>query len=216
YNEAQALPELFEEIKQVNLKKYEIVAINDGSTDHTASVLKELEQQDPSLKTVYLRRRQGKWAALEAGFKNAVGQIIITLDSDLQDNPIEISKLLVKLQMGYDLVSGARIKRSDSFYKVLMSRFGNFLASSLTRKNFLDLNSPFKVYKRKVIEDYKVAEVPINHRPRLFGKSKFGIVKYLRIIYDLILVLLLFSGSGRITRDYKNLSKRRYKGRAPG
>jgi glycosyltransferase involved in cell wall biosynthesis len=180
-----------------------------------------------SIRILSFHSPQGKWAALRAGFKAAQGQIIITSDSDLQDNPKEVIKLLrlaipIRDRHSYDLVSGARINRFDPLYKVIISKAGNLLASFLTGYRFHDLSSPFKIYKREVLENipqegsllrfstlfarklgYKVAEVPIIHRPRLYGKSKFGVVKYLRIIYDLILILLLFSGSGKIRNRIK-------------
>ena len=218
YDEAKSLPQLISEIQKVMTgKSYEIIAVNDVSEDNTPTTLKSLTSRIPQLKVINFKLHQGKWAALSAGFQASQGQTIITLDSDLQDDPGEVKKLLNKLKQGYDLVSGWRKMRHDPFYKVIISKLGNWLASTLTNHNFKDLNSPFKVYRGEVLESlpkqgsllrftmlfadrlgYKVAEVPVNHRPRLYGKSKFGIVKYLRIIYDLILILLLFSGSGRL------------------
>ncbi|MBI2039462.1 glycosyltransferase family 2 protein [Candidatus Microgenomates bacterium] len=219
-NEAFSLPQLIKEIRQtMQNKAYEILTINDASTDNSGATLKALTSQIPQLKILSFKSHQGKWAALRAGFEVAKGEIIITCDSDLQDDPKEVNKLLAKFSQGYDLVSGWRKIRHDTFYKVAISRLGNWLASTLTSHRFHDLNSSFKVYQRRVLNylpkegsllrfsllfahklGYKVAEVPVNHRPRLFGKSKFGIIKYLRIIYDLILILLLFSGSGRVRR----------------
>lgn len=220
-NEAQSLPQLLKEIKEgMKGKSYEIVAINDDSEDDSLKVLKSLKYFK-SLKIINLTLSQGKWGALLLGFKVCKGQFIITSDSDLQDDPRQINKLLAKMSKGYDLVSGFRKTRSDPFYKVLISNLGNLLASKLTKVNFKDLNSPFKVYRRQVLEDlpkagsmlrfsmlfadklgYKVIEVPVDHRSRLYGKSKFGIIKYVRIIYDLVLVFLLFSGSGQIKKKH--------------
>ena len=244
-NEAQSLPQLIAEISRVMRSiilserseskdlSFEIIAVNDASTDTSLTTLTSLTRPErsrrttltPQLRLINFKFQQGKWAALRAGFMKAKGQIIITSDSDLQDDPKEVGKLLNKLAQtpslqGYDLVSGTRVIRFDPFYKILISKLGNFLISTLTKRAFHDLNSSFKVYRREILDKipkegsmlrfsmlfaqklgYKVAEVPINHRPRLFGKSKFGIVKYLRIIYDLILILLLFSGSGRIRHN---------------
>lgn len=248
-NEAQSLPQLISEIAQVmhsvipmkiGIYNYEIIAINDASKDTSLTTLTSLTTKFRQLKLISFKFQQGKWAALRAGFAASRGEIIITSDSDLQDDPKELPRLLAKLvpssslrgprasrggrsnlsHLGYDLVSGARLKRYDPPYKVILSKLGNYLASILTGRTFKDLNSSFKVYKRQVIDalpkegsllrfalffadklGYKVVEVPIAHRPRLFGQSKFGIVKYLRIIYDLILILLLFSGSGRIRKN---------------
>lgn len=228
-NEAESLSEILNEIRSVmgNFSSrgrpafgWEIIAVNDASTDDSLITLNSLISQIPQLQMINLKTHQGKWAALLAGFKASKGQIIITLDSDLQDDPAEIIKLLNKFGEGYDLVSGWRKIRQDSTYKVVISRLGNSLASTLTSHNFHDLNSPFKIYRREVLENlpkqgsmlrftmlfadklgYKVIEVPIKHRPRLYGKSKFGFVKYLRIIYDLVLILLLFSGSGKLLKS---------------
>lgn len=217
-NESQSLNQLFLEISQVMRRdSFEIIAVDDASEDNTLTTLKSLTSQIPQLKLIHLKSHQGKWAALSLGIKASEGNFIITIDSDLQDNPQEVRKLLAKLKQGYDLVSGWRKVRFDPIYKVLISKVGNFLVSALTKRTFHDLNSPFKVYRREVLENlpkqgsllrfsmlftdrlgYKITEVNIKHRPRLYGKSKFGIIKYVRILYDLILTLLLFSGSGRI------------------
>lgn len=217
-DEAEALPQLISEIAVVMRDKpYEIIAINDASTDETARTLTSF-----ALKVIRFTTHQGKWAALATGLKNARGKFIITLDSDLQDDPREVGKLLKKLEDGYDLISGWRRKRMDPLYKALISQLGNRLVSLLYRKHFNDLNAPFKVYRREILDDlpkegsflrfsllfanrlgYKTVEVPISHRRRRFGKSKFGIVKYLRILYDLTLIVLLFSGSGRLGKVRK-------------
>lgn len=224
-NEALSLPQLIKEITQVMKGcSFEIVAVNDASIDNTQTTLKSLTSQIPQLKIINFDSYHGKWAALSAGFATSKGRIIITLDSDLQDDPFEVNKLLNKLTQGYDLVSGWRKVRYDSSYKIIISRLGNWLASTLSGQNFKDLNSPFKVYKRSVLENlpntgsmlrftmlfaqklgYKISEIPISHRPRIYGKSKFGLVKYIRILYDLTLILLLFSGSGRVVKSKGNL-----------
>lgn len=238
-DEAEALPQLLQEIKQaMKGKLYEIIAIDDasvyidsltgpaarhptvapGKTATTAGYLVRVTRLT-NFKTIRFFHHQGKWAAIRAGIKASRGDIIITSDSDLQDNPREAKKLLAKFDKGYDLVSGWRKIRHDPFYKIVISKIGNLLVSILGKKKFQDLNAPFKVYRREVIEavpkegsllrfsmlfahkmGYKTAEVSINHRPRIYGKSKFGVIKYLRIIYDLVLVFLLFSGSGRLIR----------------
>lgn len=229
-DEAESLHKLLSEItmamKDRIASDWEVIALDDASKDNTLTTLTSLASRSeqtskiPQLKVIHFKTHQGKWAALRAGFDASKGKVIITSDSDLQDDPAEVHKLLKKLNLGFDLISGWRHLRYDPSYKVLISRLGNNLASLLTGKNYKDLNSPFKVYRREIIDNlptqgsllrfsmlfakrlgYKVAEVPVLHRPRLYGKSKFGIVKYLRIIYDLILVLLLFRGSGRLTKN---------------
>ena len=220
-NESEALPRLIDEIKNMMVragKSYEIVAVNDASEDNTKKVLENLSKNFPQLRTINFPRHQGKWTALREGIKAAEGEIIITSDSDGQDKPSEVKKLLEQLENGYDLVSGWRKVRHDPFYKILISKIGNYLISILTKKDFKDLNSPFKVYRKEVLAaipkegsllrfsmlfayklGFRIREIPITHRPRIYGKSKFGIIKYLRILYDLLLVYLLFSGSGRLT-----------------
>ena len=221
YNEAESLPQLLSEISiAMKGENYEIVAINDGSTDESALILKEKSKKYP-LKFKSFNNRRGKWEALREGIELSLGQYIITSDSDLQDDPKEISKLLRVFETEkMEVVSGWRKSRQDTFYKTFLSFLGNRLVSLLTKKRFYDLNSPFKIYKKEVLDKlpktgsllrfsllfadklgYKVSEVPIVHRKRVYGKSKFGVIKYFRILFDLILVLLLFSGSGRLLSD---------------
>lgn len=217
-NEAQSLPTLLSEIVAVmSGRRFEIIVVNDGSTDHTAGALSRLKRTMPALRSIAFLRPMGKWEALRSGISESRGDVIITIDGDLQDNPEESAKLLKKLRQGYDLVSSWRTARKDPWYKVAISRLGNAVISIATRHRFHDLNSPFKVFRRRVLLDlpregsllrfsllfaykmgYRAAEIPIRHRPRRYGHSKFGVMKYLRILCDLVLVLLLFSGSGRI------------------
>lgn len=219
-NEDESLKLLFDQIHTaMKGKSYEVIAVDDASEDTTLSNLREIGKFYKPLKVVHFKKHQGKWGALEAGYGISKGKFIITMDSDLQDDPSEISNLLEKLGEGYDVVSGWRKNRKDPYYKVLISKIGNSFVSAVYGYKFYDLNSPFKVYRRDVFESlpktgsllrfsvlfaknlgFKVAEVPVDHRARIHGKSKFGIVKYARIIYDLILVMLLFSGSGRVKK----------------
>jgi glycosyltransferase involved in cell wall biosynthesis len=200
-------------------EKYEIIAVDDASSDGSPAVLDLLKRKILQLRIIRFRLHKGKWAALEAGFGAARGEIIITCDSDLQDDPREVIALIAKIEAGYDLVSGRRKNRKDLLYKVWISKLGNRLVSLVYGYRFHDLNSPYKIYKRHVLESipkhgsllrfsmlfaknlgYKVCEVPVNHRARLYGKSKFGVIKYGRILFDLVLVILLFSGSGRVRK----------------
>ena len=220
-NEALSLPPLIKEIKKAMKGiSFEVIAVDDASTDDTFQTLKDLGNQFLEIKIIHFAHPQGKWAALLTGISKAKGSIVVTLDADLQDDPQEIGKLLEKYQKGYEVVSGWRKKRFDPIYKVVISRLGNGLVSLLGLGHFHDLNSPYKVYKRKVLDvlpkegtllrfsllfahkyGFKVKEVPIIHKPRKYGKSKFGVVKYLRIIYDLFLIYLLFSGSGKLKKE---------------
>lgn len=218
-DEAESLLKLFAEIKKLRLKNLEIIVVDDASTDDSFKILQGYSKKFSNFKTVSLKTHKGKWEALRKGFEAVSGQIIITSDSDLQDEPKEVLVLLKKINAGFDLVSGIRKNRQDLFYKVWISGLGNFLVSLVYRHKFYDLNSAFKVYRREVLDSipkqgsllrfsmlfayllgFKVVEVGVRHRRRKFGKSKFGIVKYARIIYDLVLVMLLFSGSGKMRK----------------
>lgn len=218
YNEATALPQLIREITD-SMKKmsYEVIAVDDGSTDRSHEILEKISQDDPHLAIIHLKKHQGKWAALRTGIAKAHGDIIITIDSDLQDDPKEIPKLLKKLNQGYDVVSGWRKNRQDAKYKILFTKLANVIISHSTHHHFHDFSSPMKAYRRTALNElpkqgsllrYSLlftqklglvsAEVPVHHRLRTFGTSKFGPMKYLRILYDIVLIFLLFSGSGRI------------------
>jgi glycosyltransferase involved in cell wall biosynthesis len=217
-DEEGSLEKLIFGIRQVMRgQRFEVIAVNDGSSDKSLKILQSLAKKIPGLKVIDLKKSYGKWQALIKGGEAAIGEYVITIDSDLQDDPGEVIKLISKVGEGYEVVSGWRKNRQDPLYKIVFSSLGNNLVSLLFNKKFNDLNSPFKIYQRAVWESlpktgtllrfsllfadrmgYKVTEVPINHHPRLYGKSKFGVEKYLRIIYDLILIRLLFLGSGRI------------------
>jgi glycosyltransferase involved in cell wall biosynthesis len=196
HNEAESLPILLRELG----KRYEIIVVDDRSTDSSGRYA-----------TLLLPQRAGKWAALRAGIAKAKGRVIITMDGDLQDDPREIPKLLKKLDEGYDIVSGWRKVRRDPLYKIFLTRIAN------TIYGFRDFSSPYKIYRREVLSllptegsllrysllfgrklHLKIAEIPVAHRPRRFGNSKFGLLKYFRIFWDLVLITLLFSGSGQI------------------
>lgn len=190
---------------------YEIIFVDDGSTDGSPAVLQELYQQDPKhVRVVQLRRNFGKTAALTAGFSRARGDIVVTMDADLQDDPGELPKLLAKLDEGYDLVGAWRANRQDSVSKRLPSRFANFTISTLTGIKLHDLNCGFKAYRREVVQDlklygelhryipvlahwkgYRIAEVPVTHHPRRFGSSKYGIRRLGRSYIDFLSVLFL-------------------------
>lgn len=225
YNEAQGLTQLTHEVVRVmDGKRYEIIAVNDGSTDASLSMLKEIEKSTPSLQVIHLPTRLGKWSALILGIKKAQGDIIITLDSDLQDDPGQLPVLFHALKKDTDVSSGWRKGRMDPWYKVTISHLGNLFVSYCTGRVWHDLNAPMKVYRRGVFATiplagsllrfsllfasktgFRVVEVPIKHRPRVYGNSKFGLIKYLRILYDTALVLLLFTGSGSIRKTSKKL-----------
>lgn len=219
-DEARSLPQLIREIGAVMARdRYEVICVDDGSRDSTDRTLKRLRRNHSPLRILSFRDPVGKWAALDRGIRSARGGIIITIDADLQDDPREVRVLLRMVQKGYDLVSGWRRPRHDPVMIVTLSRLGNWLVSRVTRRAYHDLNSPMKVYRRAVLDHlprvgtllrfsllfadelgFCTIEVPVVHRPRRWGTSKFGTRKYLRIFYDFLLVRLLFWGSGGIRK----------------
>jgi glycosyltransferase involved in cell wall biosynthesis len=211
-NEEESLPEmgmlLERELKQIAGDKYEIIFIDDGSTDNSFEVIRQLKKRNNRIRAFQFRRNYGKSAALTLGFAQARGEIIVTLDADLQDDPSEIKPLLDKMKEGYDLVTGWKKKRYDPFTKVIPSRFFNWVTSKVSGIKLHDFNCGLKVYKREVTrslqlygeiyryipalanwEGFKVAELPVKHHPRKFGKSKFGSTRFIKGYLDLITVL---------------------------
>ena len=207
--------EIASEMEKLN-KPFEIIFVDDGSTDKTFEVLKDLHEHDKRVKVVKLRGNWGKSVALDAGFQQAVGNLIFTMDADLQDNPKEIPKFLKKIDEGYDLVSGWKKKRHDPPSKVLPSRVFNYLVSESTGVKLHDINCGFKCYTRDVIEslnlygelyrfipvfafkqNFKVAEIEVEHRARKFGKSKFGWERTVKGFLDLLTVFFMVRYSKR-------------------
>lgn len=214
YNEAESLPDLLQKIKHnvSSLKRvWEVIVVDDGSSDQTLSVLKSLRNQYPSLKIISFRKNYGKSAALSAGFKMAKGEIVITMDADLQDDPEEIPTLISKLEVeNLDLVSGWKKKRHDPITKTIPSKLFNFVTSVMTGIKLHDFNCGLKAYRQAVTKDlkiygelhrflpalahwygYKVGEVPVKHHPRKFGKTKFGISRFFNGFFDLLTVLFI-------------------------
>jgi glycosyltransferase involved in cell wall biosynthesis len=213
YNEEKGLEELYNRIVlslQPLSDSFEVIFVDDGSTDNSFTVLKGLHEKDNRLKVVRFRKNFGKAAALTAGFNEAKGEIIITLDADLQDLPEEIPALLKTMDEGYDLVSGWKSKRKDSFSRRIASRLFNFVTAFYTGVNIHDFNCGFKCYRREVIEElelygelyrfipalanwkgFKVGEVKVDHHPRVHGKSKYGSERFLRGFFDLLTVIML-------------------------
>jgi len=213
-NEGDSLPRLYDGLS-VSLaeigKPYEIIFVDDGSTDGSPDILKDLFQSDPEhVRVIQFRRNFGKTAALSAGFAHARGQVIITMDADLQDDPAEISAMLAKLDEGYDLVAAWRINRQDPLEKTLPSRFFNFVVSRFTGVGLHDFNCGFKVYRRAVTDSvrlygelhrfipvlaqrqgFRITEVPVQHHPRRAGVSKYGAKRYVKGFLDFGTVLFL-------------------------
>lgn len=213
-DEEKSIGQLVLEIKAIcqQIKKsYEIIFVDDGSVDQSFNMIKKISLKNQSVKAIKMRGNFGKSMALQVGFSKAKGNIIFTLDSDLQDNPKEIPKFLKKINEGFDLVSGWKRKRNDpTFSKVIPSRIVNFLARFLTGLKIHDTNCGFKAYKREVVDNlnlygelyrfipilaakqnFKVAEVEVEHRQRRFGQTKFGWNRGIKGILDLLTVVFL-------------------------
>jgi len=213
YNEAESLPELARELTaalDALGRPWEIVFVDDGSRDGTDRVIAALAAADPRVRGVSLRQNFGKSAALATGFRLARGEWIATLDADLQDDPAEIPKLLARLEDGFDLVSGWKRDRQDPRSKTWPSRLFNWVTGWLTGVRLHDFNSGFKIYRREVVQEirlygelhrfipvlaawrgFQVAEVPVHHRARRYGRSKFGSARLWRGFLDLLTVLFL-------------------------
>lgn len=220
FNERENLEELHAEINSACRalgRSHEILFIDDGSTDDSAGILNRIRENDPAVRVIRLRKNFGQTAAMSAGFDYARGGIIITMDSDMQNDPADIGLLIAKLEEGYDLVSGWRFKRKDVFLtKSLPSRIGNRLISLITRVNLHDFGCTLKAFRREVVKNInlygemhrfipaiashmgvRIAEVKVNHRPRRHGKSKYRLNKSIRVFFDLLTVKFLLSYSTR-------------------
>ena len=193
--------------------KYEIILIDDGSTDSTYEKIQALNKKDKRIKCIKFRRNFGKGAALSAGFDYATGNIIITMDADLQDDPEEISAMINKLNLGYDIVIGWKYPRHDSFSKKFFSKIFNGLVRKLTKIKVHDSDCNFRVMKKEVAKDleiygglfryipslanwkgYKVTEMKVVHHPRKLGQAKFsGYGRLIRGLLDLITIKFLIS-----------------------
>ena len=210
FNEEQSLRELFDKIRNAMSRnsKYEIIFVDDGSTDGSMRVLHELRHRDRRVKIIRFRRNYGKSAALDVGFAHAKGDFIVTMDADLQDDPNEIPSLINELKKGYDLVSGWKKKRKDPITKTIPSKFFNFVVSKLTGIKIHDFNCGLKAYRKEVIKDlniygelhryipvlahwrgYKIGEIPVQHYSRKYGKTKFGFGRFWKGCLDLMTTL---------------------------
>jgi dolichol-phosphate mannosyltransferase len=229
-NEEQSVGPLLDELASVlgGLDTgWEAVFVDDGSTDGTFGALTGLHAERDNVRVVRLRRNFGKAAALAAGFEQARGDVVVTIDGDGQDDPAEIPRLLAKLDEGFDLVSGWKTRRRDPLARRTLSRVFNAVASRVSGIRLHDVNCGLKAYRAEVVrglnlygelhrflpvlahqEGYRVAELPVNHRPRSHGRSRYGLERYLRGFLDLLTVsfmgryrhrpLHLFGGLGLV------------------
>lgn len=220
YNEEENIPLLYAEIKEVldaTSYIYEMIFIDDGSSDTSVSVLEGLSEKDENVLVVALRRNFGQTAAMSAGFDHASGEIIITMDGDLQNDPHDIPAMVEKLNHGYDVVTGWRHDRQDPFIsRKLPSMMANKLISWITGVSLHDYGCTLKAFRREVTENIRLygemhrfipaiasgmgisfTEVKVNHRARRFGTSKYGISRTIRVVLDLLTVKFLLSYATR-------------------
>jgi len=228
YNEEESLKELHKEIiENIPRTSYEIIFIDDGSTDNSYTVIEELARKDTNIKPIRFRTNFGKAAALQAGFDKAQGEIIFTMDADLQDDPKEIPRFLEKINEGYDLVSGWKKKRKDPITKRWPSKFFNLITSMVFHLRLHDYNCGYKAYRKETAKSlniygelyryipaivwskgFSVTEIVVTHHKRRFGRSKYGASRLIRGFLDLLTVtmitkyrrspLYLFGASGLI------------------
>ena len=213
YNEERSVELLYDEIAAALDPldhEWEAVFVDDGSTDGSFAALTRLHSRAPNARVVRLRRNFGKAAALAAGFAQASGDVIATLDADGQDDPAELPRLLAKLDEGYDLVSGWKVRRRDPLRRRIVSRIFNAVTGWISGVRLHDMNCGFKAYRAEVVRGlplygelhrfipvlahergYRVAELAVNHRPREHGRSRYGIERYLRGFFDLITVTFM-------------------------
>jgi len=213
FNEERSVALLYEEL-QAALdpldEPWEALYVDDGSTDDTFGALTRLHARSDNVRVIRLRRNFGKAAALAAGFAQASGESIVTIDGDLQDDPAEIPRLLAKLAEGFDLVSGWKTRRRDPITRRVPSRLFNWTASRIAGVRLHDMNCGLKAYRAEVVHGltlygelhrfipvlahergYRVGELPVNHRPREHGRSRYGIERYLRGFLDLLTVTFI-------------------------
>lgn len=218
YNEAENLEQLHQAIhnalqNQTNLN-WEIIFVNDGSQDGSQQKLEELQRRDPdATRVIELRRNFGQTAAIAAGIDHAIGDVVVLMDADLQNDPADIPMMLDLIEQGYDVVSGWRVNRKDKFFtRVLPSRLANGLISLVTGVHLHDYGCTLKAYRREVLTGFRLygemhrfipayahsvgarmIEVPVQHHPRRFGKTKYGLTRTLKVVLDLFTVKFLIS-----------------------
>ena len=216
-NEQDNIGPLYEQITQTltDVYDYEIIFVDDGSSDESFNVLANLQKEDARIVVIRFRKNFGQTAALSAGFTHARGKVIVAIDADLQNDPADIPKMIAKLDEGFDVVSGWRKKRHDNaITRLLPSKIANWLISTITGVKLHDYGCTLKAYRREVLEETKlygemhrfipalaswsgarIAEMVVSHRPRTAGTAKYGLGRTLKVILDLITVKFLGSFS---------------------
>lgn len=224
YNEAESLIELYAQIKkniglctnEALMSDYEILIVDDGSTDHTEKVIMRLKEQDGKVRYILFRKNFGKSIALQTAFKNLNGDLVITMDADLQDDPKELKNFLLKIDEGYDMVVGWKINRLDPMEKRIPSKLFNKVTSKMSGLNLHDFDCGYKAFRREVSDSlhvygqlhryipvlayrngFRITEIPVNHNRRKHGKSKYGMERYLQGLFDFMTVSFLSKFSDR-------------------
>ncbi len=211
-NEAESLPLLAEQVKQAldGQTTYELIFIDDGSTDQTWSVIQELHEADSSVRGIRLRKNFGKAMALAAGFERARAEVVVMMDADLQDDPADLPKMLDEIARGLDVVVGWKVDRLDPLNRRVFSKVFNTTVGLVTGVRLHDMNCGFKAYRREVLQSipiygdlfrfipvlaswqgFSVGEIPVHHRARQFGRSRYGLERILRGFFDLLSVTFL-------------------------
>ena len=213
YNEERSIALLYGELQaalEPLAASWEAVFVDDGSSDGSFAALTRLHAEHANVRVVRLRRNFGKAAALAAGFAQAAGEVIVTIDADLQDDPAEIPRLLAKLDEGFDVVSGWKARRRDPLRRRVLSRIFNAVTGRLAGVRLHDMNCGLKAYRGDVAKGlrlygelhrfipvlahyagYRVGELPVNHRPRGHGRSRYGLERYVRGFFDFLTVSFL-------------------------
>ena len=212
FNEIGSLPELMDQLRKVLhiYSKWEILFVDDGSTDGSTAFLNDLSRKDENVTLIQLHRNYGKSAALAEGFKRAKGEYLITMDADLQDDPAEIPNLMKKLEEGFDLVSGWKKKRKDPISKRFPSKIFNYVTRIMTGVKIHDFNCGLKIYRKAVIKTldlyggrhryipalaghnkFRISEIQVNHRPRIHGVTKYGGSRLFHGFFDLISIIFM-------------------------
>ena len=225
YDEQDNLKLLHEDLLEAFSKfdfQYEIIYIDDGSTDSSLGELRKIVETDKTAMVIQLRRNFGQTAAISAGIDNARGRVVVCLDADLQNDPADIPRLLEKLEEGYDLVSGWRINRKDHWlFRNSVSRVANWIISAITDLKLHDCGCTLKAYRRELLHHIRlygqthrfipamavivgasIAEIPVNHRPRVHGRSKYGLGRTISVILDLLTVRFLSGASGNAVKVF--------------
>lgn len=212
-NESESLPELADRIHEslAEQYRYEIIFVDDGSTDESWKVIRELARKNENIHGINFRRNYGKSAALQKGFEQARGEYVVTMDADLQDDPAEVPDMIAMLKNGYDLVSGWKKKRYDPVTKTIPSKFFNFVTSKVAGIKLHDFNCGLKAYKKEVVDSIylygemhryvpllanwegfnKIGEKVVHHHPRKYGQSKFGISRFINGFLDLVTLVFV-------------------------